>query len=290
MLIGETAPLGTNNGNPASPAYPRTFISEFFCARPDGTPYRGAAARRRRCHTLDRIEPLRYSAWAHHPYTKKLAPRKRDRDPKAITMANIGDLAGLLDRMPAEREGLAALNLVALTEFGYETDPPDPFSGVSLAKQAEYVNVGDYLAYKEPSVIANTQFLLRDGAGIRRYRKGDKRHWFNYQSGLLTAKGRPKPAAFAYRFPLVLTDRGSDTASFWGWLRFLAPGVSTHVQMQFKAAGTSSFANVGDPVPVTNKAGFFETTVPRSGAGTWRAEFVNPYSGAVVTSRELKAS
>ena len=35
-------------------------------------------------------------------------------------------------------------------------------NGIPLEKQAEYLNVGDYLAYKEPRVFANTQFQLFD--------------------------------------------------------------------------------------------------------------------------------
>jgi hypothetical protein len=290
VLIGETAPLGNSNTNAGSPVYPKRFITEFFCTNLNGDPLHGSSASRRKCRSLKRITPLDYTAWAHHPYTKKIAPTKRDRSRLSITMANIGELGTLLDRIKVKRAGLAAANLIALTEFGYETNPPDPFSGISLAKQAEYINIGDHIAYSEPRVIANTQFLLRDGKGISQYSKSDKRHWFNYQSGLFTAKGKAKPAAVAYRFPLVLTAKSSSTTTLWGWLRFLPAGVSTKVQMQFKAAGTKAFANVGSPVPVSNKNGFFETTQSRGGPGTWRALFANPYSGAVIGSREVKRS
>ncbi|MEA2123325.1 MAG: hypothetical protein QOI80_107 [Solirubrobacteraceae bacterium] len=290
VLIGETAPLGNSNTNAGSPVYPKRFITEFFCTNLDGARLHGRSASRRRCKTLKRITPLDYTAWAHHPYTKKVSPKKRDSSRLSITMANVGELGSLLDRIKVKRTGLAQLNLTALTEFGYETNPPDPFSGISLAKQAEYINIGDHIAYSEPRVIANTQFLLRDGRGIGRYRKADKRHWFLYQSGLFTAKGKPKPAAIAYRFPLVITDKSPDTTSLWGWLRFLPRGVKTKIRMQFKPAGTKGYVNVGDPVDVTNPNGFFETTQERGGPGTWRALFWNPYSGAIIGSREVKHS
>ena len=286
VLIGETAPLGNRNGNTGSPLYPKQFIREFFCADDSGRALGGAAAKARHCSTLKRIEPLRYTAWAHHPYTKKAPPTQRDPSPDAITIANIGELPDYLDRFKAPREGFAASNLVALTEFGYETNPPDPFSGVSLAKQAEWINVGDYLAYKQPRVIANTQFLLRDAPAVKH--ASGKAKWFNYQSGLFTDKGRPKPAAYSYRMPLVLERHGGGTATLWGWLRFLANGVSTEVSLQFKPAG-GSYATVGDPVPVTNPYGFFEATLPQSGPGTWRASFTNFYNGLTFYSREIKS-
>ncbi len=290
VLIGETAPLGTNNHNPASPIYPKKFIREFFCVNAHGQRYTGAAARRRRCSTLRRITPLRYFAWAHHPYTKRLAPTRRSPNRDAITMANIGELPRLLQNIGAKRDATARKNLAALTEFGYETKPPDPFSGVSPARQAEYINVGDYLAYKDPRVIANTQFLLNDVRGISRYPKSDKRHWFTYQSGLFYAGGMPKPAATAYRLPLVLTGRGGGSTSFWGQLRFLPAGTQTQVRMQFKPAGTASFQNAGAPVPVTNPSGFFETRQAISGPGTWRAVFVEPFSKTVIVSRDVATS
>jgi hypothetical protein len=282
VLIGETAPLGNSNGNPGSPMYPKQFISEFFCAHSNGSPLSGASARRRRCNTLKRIEPLRYTAWAHHPYTKKLPPERRDRNRNSITMANIAELPALLEQIRSPRAGLGRDHKIALTEFGYETNPPDRFSGVSLGRQAEYINVGDYLAFKAPDVIANTQFLLRDAGEVKRYSRADKRRFFNYQSGLYTAAGRAKPSAAAYRFPLVI--RGGRA---WGWARFLAAGVQAQVHLQFRPAGGGDFATVGEPVPVS-KLGFFEA--PASGGGTWRAVYFPPFGGPAVSSREIRTS
>lgn len=290
VMIGETAPLGTNNTNPPSPIYPKKFIREFFCVDSRNNRYTGAAARRRKCSTLKRIQPLRYLAWAHHPYTKRLGPTKRDPDRNAITMANIGELPQLLQNIGARRDPTAALNLAALTEFGYETNPPDPFSGISPAKQAADINVGDYLAYKDPRVIANTQFLLTDVKGVSGFPKSNKKHWFTYQSGLFYRSGKPKPAAASYRLPLVLTARSGSTASFWGWLRFLPTGTKTEVQMQFRPAGAPAFQNAGSPVKVTNPAGFFETTQPAAGPGTWRAAFIEPFSKTAIISRDIATS
>ncbi len=290
VLIGETAPLGTKNHNPPSPVYPKKFIREFFCVNARYKRYTGASARRRHCSTLKRIQPFRYFAWAHHPYTKRLPPTKRDGNRDSITMANIGELPAILQRMHVRRDPTAAQNLTALTEFGYETNPPDPFSGVSPARQAEYINVGDHIAFSEPKVVANTQFLLNDVKGISRYPKSDKRHWFTYQSGLYYANGTAKPSAIAYRLPLVITAKGGGSTSLWGQLRFLPAGTQTQVYMQFRPSGAGQFATVGQAVPVTNPLGFFETTQAVGGPGTWRAVFVEPFSQATIISREVPSS
>jgi hypothetical protein len=290
VLIGETAPLGSKAHNPPSPIYPKRFIREFFCVDSKNRPYTGSAAKRRHCDTLKRISPLHYTAWGHHPYTKTLPPTKRDSNRDSITIANIAELPALLDAIAVKRPGtLPAASYVALTEFGYETNPPDPFSGFSLAKQAEWINVADYIAYKEPRVIANTQFLLRDVAGLKKYPKKSKKHWFTYQSGLYFANGKPKPSAVAYRMPLVLTGKSNGATNLWGWLRFLPTGTAVSVQMQFKPAGTTAFGNVGDPVPI-DPIGFFTASEPLTAPGTWRAMFVETISGTTITSREVPVS
>ncbi len=58
-------------------------------------------------------------------------PLSRNPDPDAITMANLSTLTGLLDQIAAGTSRVAPDLPVALTEYGFETNPPDPFSGIS---------------------------------------------------------------------------------------------------------------------------------------------------------------
>jgi hypothetical protein len=109
-----------------------------------------------------------------------------------------------------------------LTEYGYETNPPNPYRGVPLRVQAEYLNQGDYLAWKDPRVRSLTQFLLYDSAPDTHYRPGSVRYWSTFQTGLLFLDGRRKPAFAAYRLPIYLPKpavrRGEDL-TVWGMLR-----------------------------------------------------------------------
>jgi hypothetical protein len=297
VLIGETAPLGSRQRNAPSPIYPKRFVRELFCIDANGRRYTGAKAKRRKCSLLKKINGFRYTAWGHHPYTKLLAPTKRDPNRDAITMANIGDLSALLDSVSAKSGAGPKTNLVAMTEFGYETDPPDPFSGISPAQQAEYINVGDYIAYKDPRVIANTQFLLRDVEEVKRYKKADKRRYFTYQSGLYYADGKPKPAAQAYLLPLVLTGTGpaegyQQGVELWGWLRFLPPFPDPNnpqrVFIQFRPKSSNQFFTLGEGIPVTNPIGFFEATRGVTGPGTVRAVWIEQFSKTPLYSREVE--
>ncbi len=287
VLIGETAPLGSNGVTAKSPIRPKQFIRELFCLRSNGRRYTGRAAKARRCSTLSRIGRFRTTAWAHHPYTKELPPSQQDAARDSITMANIADLPSLLDQMAARTKRISSGLNTMLTEFGYETDPPDPFSGIPLERQADYINEGDFLAFQEPRVIGQTQFLLKDGAPVRGARRGTKRYWFTYQSGLFTADGTPKPALTAYALPLVVTPTG-DSVAIWGQLRFLPNGTSSEVALQFRGPGDGEFRTVGEPVRVTSALGFFEAQRPSERSGIWRAVWRDPATGGTVASRQVE--
>src|SRR3954470_21848276 len=143
ILVGETAPLGSGAQGRRSPIRPAKFLREVLCLDAAGRRYTGRAARARNCSDFDKFGPLRASAWGHHPYTKDLSPTTKDRAKDSITMANINDLAVLIDRY--SRTGRIAKGLpIALTEFGYEPSPPDPFSGKPLNTVADWINEGDY--------------------------------------------------------------------------------------------------------------------------------------------------
>jgi hypothetical protein len=294
VLIGETAPFGSTASNVPSPIYPKRWIREFFCLNAAGKPYTGSAAKKRRCDTLKRIRPNSWTVWAHHPYTKFDAPTKLNKHADAITMANIDDLPDLLDAAGAAT-GLtpATGNKVAVTEFGYETNPPDRFSGIKPELQAEWNNIGDMLAVKNPRITAITQFLLRDVPGVKKYKKTSKKHWFTYQSGLYYANGRAKPSAAAFTMPLVLTGRTAEALTFWGWARFLPvfdPEITPqYAMLQFRPAGARSYETIGDPIPLGMFA-HFEAAVQPQGPGTWRALWVEQFSGTPIASREISVS
>lgn len=288
ILVGETAPLGNASSTSRSPIRPKRFIRELLCLRPDGRGYTGAAARARRCGLFQTFGPIRASGFAHHPYTKDLPPTQRDRHRDSVTMANVDELPVLLDDL-ARRSGHLDPGLsIVLSEFGYETKPPDPRTRFGLAEQAEFINVGDWLAFRTPRVVAQTQFLLRDAAPLRRYPRGSRQYWFTYQSGLYFASRRdvPKPAAFAYAMPLVITAGAGGEVDVWGQLRFLPNGFASQVFLQFRPAGESEFRDVGDPVPVTDPLGFYETRRPALGAGTWRAQW-RADDGSTFNSRDV---
>ncbi|MGH2943497.1 MAG: hypothetical protein ACRDLN_12070, partial [Solirubrobacteraceae bacterium] len=285
VLLGETAPLGSEKQGPRNGMRPVPFLREMLCVAPDGTQYQGADAARRDCDDFAKNGPLKATAFAHHPYTKKVAPTKPPASPDEITMANIGALGPLLDNLSAQSGGKLPAGLpVFLTEFGYESNPPDTRNGIPYARQAQFNQLADFLAYNEPRVQATTQFLLRDVGPVRRYPKGSRLYWFTYQSGLITVAGKAKPAVYGYTLPLVVYPAGDGVVGFWGQLRFRPNGAQDVAVFMWRPNSKAPWQQVGEPVPSSFR-GFFGGTVPIPGpAGEYRAVYVNPETGKITHS------
>jgi hypothetical protein len=283
ILLGETAPLGGDAKTGKSPMRPKQFLREVFCIQPDGTPYSGAAAAARDCGDLAK-GPLQANGYAHHPYTKNVPPTQRDPNPDAVTMANMSELGTLLDEISAKTNAVAPGLQLFSTEYGFETNPPDPFSGIAPALQAKFNTVGEFLAWSNPRMASQAQFLLADVAPLRNRQKNSKGYWFTYQSGLFFERGQPKPAAYAYSFPFVATATGVDEATgapafgLWGQLRLAPNGSAQSVQIQWHPKDNSAgWFNVGDPI-ATDFFGYFSAALvaPQAAAGDWRAVWMLP--------------
>jgi hypothetical protein len=158
------------------------------------------------------------------------------------------------------------------TEYGWQTRPPDPIRGVALEDQARWIGEAERMAFEDPRVSALTQFLLLDDLPRRGERRGSRRYWGTYQSGLRFADGRPKPAYDAYRLPLSAPAAVSAGAPLplWGRVRPADPGDDVRVQLEFAPAGTQSWSAVGEPLRVADPRGVFETTLTASRSGAYR--------------------
>jgi hypothetical protein len=290
ILLGETAPNGkTDRSRSRSPMYPVTFIKTLFCTDSAGNQREGAG-----CGDFVENGPFETTAFAHHPYTKDRSPLVKDPSDDAITMANLDTLTKLLDNIAAKTDRIAQGLPIALTEFGYETKPPDPYHGVSLTKQADYSNLSDVIAWANPRVISQTQFLLRDAKPLSKYPRTSKRYWFTYQSGLLFSNGKPKPAAAAYSFPFLAQPVASGADGrpvyvFWGQTRFRPNSAQDHVALQYRATGTSDWVAFGDPI-ATQPRNYFYSSAQAPGPGQVRAVWLGGVKPFVAISRPVSVS
>jgi hypothetical protein len=165
VACGVTAPRGNNNPNSSRPSVsPLAFLRAVKAAG-----------------------LVTFDAWAHHPYyagptdqpttvpvTAKGAPAT------AVTLGNISDLIRLVTQLYGNKR-------IWITEYGYQTNPPDVLYGVSYAKQAAYLTQAFAIARKNPRIDMMLWFLLRDDPNLS-----------GWQSGLMTVRGAKKPSFFSF--------------------------------------------------------------------------------------------
>jgi hypothetical protein len=295
LLIGELAPIGSaKKPSGVVPSLrPGLFLREMFCVNGRYRPFKGRAAKARGCGNVEGLKILnRFSTvgFGHHPYTRKRAPRKRERKKDMMNIGNVGALPRALDKIAKRTRLIKRRMPIYFTEFGYQTLPPDPFRGVTLEAQAEYVNDGEYIAWRHPRIRSHAQFQLYDVPPRTQYPPGSKRYWATYQSGLFTAlpEGAPKPGASAYRFGLVVRRRGG-TARIWGHARFAENGTTYPIALQERAPGSSTWVNSGNLVQVKNSQGYFRARRPTQRGSTWRAVWGAPDYSRFEISREALA-
>jgi hypothetical protein len=210
------------------------------------------------------FKPIPIDALGHHPYALFQSPfqRSRYRDDAAI-----GDwrlLEQTLDRLVAVKalrpSGRGRLPIY-YTEFGYQTDPPDPYAGISLGRQSRWLQDAAYVAWRTPRVKALNQFRLSDG-GIH---GSDPVAFREFQSGLWFAGGKAKPASRTFANPVVV--RGG---LLWGQVR---PGGSHAVTIERRAPGAKAFRP--SAIAKTDARGYFQKRIGRR-AGSYRFRWADP--------------
>jgi hypothetical protein len=281
ILLAETAPLGSSSRGPRNAIRPIPFLRELVCLNAAGVPYVGADAARRDCADFAK-GPLKASGFAHHAYTKKRSPTAPVGHPEELTMANLSSWGPLLDSLSAQSGGKLPSGLpIYITEFGYESNPPDPRNGIPLLQQAQYNELGDYLAYTNPRVKGITQFQLRDAKPDTKAKKNSRKYWFTYQSGLFTNRDQNKPAAFAYVLPFVVYRKG-PLLGFWGQLRSRPNGSKDVAVIQWRANPQAPWTQYGPALP-TSTYGFFSTTAkPAAPNAEYRAVFFDRTIGKIL--------
>ena len=124
-----------------------------------------------------------FDVYAHHPYYGRPneSPSTKPKGKQTVTLGNISVLTKLLGKLYGNKK-------LWITEYGYQTSPPDRAFGVTWAKQAKYLTQAYALARKNPRITMMLWFLLRDEGRLG-----------GWQSGLFTVGGKKKPAYDAFR-------------------------------------------------------------------------------------------
>src|SRR5712691_5443549 len=151
VACGVTGPRGNNNPGSVRPSVsPIAFLD---------------AAKRAGMKTFD--------AYAHNPYygvptetpTTKPPPTSSGHAPTAVTLANIDTLTTEVSRLYGPKK-------LWITEYGYQTNPPDPQFGISWALQAKYLTQAFAIAHKNPRIDIMIWFLVRDEPSLSGWQSG----------------------------------------------------------------------------------------------------------------------
>jgi hypothetical protein len=253
VLMGETSSVAVKTQSVPAPL---AFLRGVLCLNSSYRPL-GHCAR------------LPADGYAQHPYTSSRGPFWTP-PTDDVTINTMGRLVTALDRAAAAGEIRAGLP-VSVTEFGVAS-VPNPYVGVSLAKQAEFDAVSEYMAWSNPRIASFSQYALRDDhpAGGR---------VVGAQSGLETYKGRVKPIYDGFRLPLVVI-RTTTGVSLWGLVR--PATAATTLTVQYSSNGGRSWHGLAGARTAAD--GTWSATGRFVARRLWRVRWVSPsrqiYTGA----------
>jgi hypothetical protein len=261
ILIGNLLPFARSGKTFPGKVRPLEWLRELACLDKNHRRYRGRAARVRRCAPFT---PVPGTGVAYHPYTLaggllvNSAP-----DPDEASIDTLSKLVRALDRIGRARGFARRRPSVWLSEFGWQTRPPDPFA-TSLRLVPDFIGQAEWLAFRNPRVKAIAQYPLVDDAvgrsGLRRYS--------GFQSGLRYSNGRPKPRVYdAYRMPFFVRVLGPRRVEIFGGVRAATGGIAT-IESKLGGGGFSRVATAG-----MNARGYFRKVLRISNAAQRQFRF-----------------
>ena len=138
-----------------------------------------------------------------------------------------------------------------LTEYGYQTNPPDRLLGVSYALQARYLSDAALRVWRQPGVTLLIHFLVRDEPSLG-----------GWQSGLFSVGGAAKLAYHAFALPLAEVSRRGSSTVLWGQVR---PGSGARAYVLQRSVG-GRWRAVGGTAATSRSGTFTRTATLPAGA------------------------
>ena len=261
FLIGELVPFGAASNR----IRPLEFLREMACVNRHFRPFHGKQARKRGC---DNFKPLPGTGFAHHPYTLAGGPNVKAESRDDVSIGYLNRLVKTLRKLGRKNRLEHPHMKVWLTEFGYQTNPPDFFM-TPIRKVPGFMGLSEWLAWRNPHVASYSHYLLRD----EQDRSG-------FQTGLRFHGGKAKPGVYkAYKLPFFVRKGHGRKIEVWGGIR--SAGAGRTVTIQSRHGG--KWRKLGGAT--TAKRGYFRKNFRVSGAGKRKYRF----KAGGHTSAKLKA-
>jgi len=265
IYAGALAARGSDPKLNDDPIRPVPWLRAFGCIDRNGSADRTSSA----CRSFQ--APV-INGLAFHPDQRGQVPTKRLRSTFEVGISDTRRLTTVLDAVQASGGLVNGSDVGApvdlfYSQWGYQTNPPDVYSGVSLRSQNRWLQEGAKVAYGQPRVKLLSQYLWRDepvfdaGQGVDAYAGG--------QSGLYAFDGTAKPAAGSFPNPFVASSpAGSNSAHLWGQVR---PGGAHSVTIQ-RRVGARAYRDV--TVVQTDTQGYFKLQLPLATKARFRYGWV----------------
>lgn len=267
VLIGNTSSTGGTRGR--GPVGPLWFLRDLACVTSTYKPRTTGDCRN--------YTQLPGDGWAHHPYSQNERPtrvsdRRSTRERYDVRLADLPELAKMLDRLVRMGRLARGNRRLYLTEFGYETKDVRGRPRVSERQQSHWMTWAEYLADRVPSVRSFAQFLLRDQPPApKRVTNSGARPYGEYSTGLLHVDGSDKVVAKSFLAGLFAQLRPKRNVLLYGRLRLGAGPKVIVIQRRVKRG---RWTRVGR-IRMDGEASFTRTMRHRRGA-VYRITYPSP--------------
>jgi hypothetical protein len=268
-VIGELAPVGNRPISDETPMAPLTFLRQMGCVN---TRYHSI-----KTGSCKHFKAASGDSFGYHPHPKKLAPDAPNRDTDDAQFGDFSRLFHALDKLSRKHRIKAPGHTfkIRLTEFGYETNPPDRSNGVSQSLQNRYLQQASYIAWKTRR-IASLNFYGWEDEPVKNLGRGSNRY-SNYQTGLKTVNGKDKPALSTFAAPFVVDwPKHRRVGLFWGQVR---PANNGKVTIQVRRKGSSAWKDL--TTVSTSTDGLWSKRIKVSSTSSYRYAWTPPANALV---------
>jgi hypothetical protein len=261
ILYGELLPFARGASGSVR-RRPLEFLREVACVNRRFRAYRGSSARKRGC---ENFRALPGTGLAHHPYTLSGGPRVKSPHRDDASIGELSRLVKTVDKLRSKRRFASrARQVIWSTEFGFQSDPPDPVQ-TPIKRVPGYMGEAEWIAFKNPRIGAWSQYPFTDDPIPD---SGEDR-FAGFQSGIKFENGRKKDGVYdAFRFPFYVRRISASKVEIFGGVRPAGPGADVTIESRVGKGKWRRLARLK-----TGPQGYFDRNFNVSGAAKRQFRF-----------------